>query len=101
MTYGSSTVHLNIHDAELNVRELISPIKIDESNAIILASFTKYKYIPIEYACWIDICPTNSNLLAAAGTDRNIKIFDRREAKIVKIIDPNHSDNISVLIHDR
>ena len=39
---------------------------------------------------WIDVCPSNQNLLATAGSDKKIKIYDRREAKIVKIIDPTH-----------
>ena len=35
----------------------------------------------------IEVCPINNNLLATAGEDNNIKIFDRREAKIVKTIE--------------
>ena len=37
-----------------------------------------------------DVYPNNSNLLATAGDDKTIKIFDRRESKIVKIIDSIH-----------
>ena len=28
---------------------------------------------------------TDDNLLAAAGKDKNVKIYDRRESKIVKV----------------
>jgi WD40 repeat protein len=32
----------------------------------------------------IDVCQSNRNLLASGGTDQRIKIFDKRESKIVK-----------------
>ena len=44
-----------------------------------------------EATFWIDVCPTDANLLASAGLDRSIKIIDRRESKIVKTIDEIHS----------
>ena len=34
---------------------------------------------------WIDICPTDANLVAFGGVDRDVKIYDRRESKIVRI----------------
>ena len=43
---------------------------------------------------WIDVCPTNANLLALAGRDSCIKIIDRRESKIVKTFDSIHSSKI-------
>ncbi len=33
---------------------------------------------------WIDVCPSDSNLLAAGGKDISVKVYDRRESKIVK-----------------
>ncbi len=43
---------------------------------------------------WIDVCPANNNLLATTGSDKQVKIYDRREAKIVKIIETGHSGTI-------
>mgnify|MGYP003876923619 CR=1 FL=1 len=34
---------------------------------------------------WIDVCRSDCNLLAAGGRDNNLKIYDRRESRIVKI----------------
>ena len=47
---------------------------------------------------WIDVCPTDSNLLVSGGTDKNIKIYDRRESKIVKTIDDIHSRKICFIV---
>ena len=44
--------------------------------------------------CWIDVCPTDSNLLASGGVDKSINIFDKRESRIVKTIDDIHSRKI-------
>lgn len=30
---------------------------------------------------WIDLCPSDANLIAACGTERAIKIYDRRGPK--------------------
>jgi len=61
--------NLNIHDVHKKSLELKSPVKLDANQTL-----------------WIDVCPTNNNVLAAAGNDRKIKIYDRREAKIVETI---------------
>ncbi len=45
----------------------------------------------IEFTYWIDVCQSNGNLLASGGTDRIIKIFDKRESKIVKTFEDIHS----------
>lgn len=63
---------LNILDVEKNVKELSEGISLDT------ATGGTYS---------IDVCPTDNNLLAAAGADKNVKIVDRRESKIVKTID--------------
>lgn len=43
---------------------------------------------------WIDVCQNNGNLLATGGWEKNIKIFDKRELKIVKTFEGIHSGNI-------
>ena len=47
----------------------------------------------IESTYWIDVCPSNSNLLATVGTDCNVEIFGRRESTIVRTIDSIHYGN--------
>ena len=34
---------------------------------------------------WIDVCPTDANLLASGGTDKIVKVYDQRESKILEI----------------
>ena len=43
---------------------------------------------------WIDVCQGNGNLLATGGEENNIKIFDKRESKIIKTFDDIHTGNI-------
>ena len=38
-------------------------------------------------ANWIDVCPLDGALLASGGLGKYVKIFDRREAKIVRRFD--------------
>ena len=56
----------------------------------------------IVYTYGIDVCPINGNLVAAGGDDKSLKIFDKREAKIVKTYDDLHSSKSSkfLLLHD-
>ncbi len=39
----------------------------------------------------IDVFQSNGNLLASGGSDKAIKIFDKRESKIVKTFEGIHS----------
>jgi WD40 repeat protein len=39
----------------------------------------------------MDVCQNNANLLASSGWDNEIKIFDKRESKIVKTFEGVHS----------
>ena len=48
-------------------------------------------YIAIVY--WIDVSQRDGNLLAAVD-DKDLKIFDKRESKIVKTIDGIHESKI-------
>ncbi len=45
----------------------------------------------IGWTYWIDVCQSNGNLLASGGQDKAIKIFDKREPKIVKTFEAVHS----------
>ncbi len=57
----------------------------------------------IDFAYWIDVCQSNGNLLTSGGQDKNVKIFDKRESKIVKTFEGVHSGkelhSIFVFIH--
>lgn len=39
----------------------------------------------------IDVCPSNGNLVATAGSDHRVKIYDRRESKMIKTLNTLHS----------
>ena len=45
----------------------------------------------IGVAGWIDANQTNGNFLVSGGGDYNVKVFDKRESKIVKNFDDVHS----------
>lgn len=40
---------------------------------------------------WIDVGQSNENLLVAGGTDFNVKIFDKRQSKVLRAYDDIHS----------
>lgn len=68
--------------AQFNLIQVILLIEICLIFFIELREPGPVSYPPITF--WIDCCPTNGNLLAACGRDLDIKIYDRRESKIVK-----------------
>ena len=45
----------------------------------------------IDHTLWIDVCPSNGNLLASAGYDKNVKIFDKRGSQIVRTFNRIHT----------
>ena len=55
-------------------------------------------FAPTGETRWIDMCPTNANLVAGGGN--GIQIFDRRTKKVVKNIQIEAScSNIPTFIH--
>ena len=42
---------------------------------------------------WIDVCQSNGNLLVSAGAQKLVRIFDKRESKIVQTFDGIHTSN--------
>lgn len=49
--------------------------------------------IILDYTLSIDVCQSNGDLLASGGSSNNIKIFDRRQSKIVREYDKIHRGN--------
>ena len=45
---------------------------------------------------WIDVCQNDGNLLVSCGTDTSIKIFDKRESKIIKTFDVHSRKNLDL-----
>ncbi len=50
----------------------------------------------LDWSRGIDVCQSNGNLLASGGHDKHIKIFDKREPKIVKTFEGDHSGKNSI-----
>ena len=48
----------------------------------------------LDWTFWIDVCQNDGNMLASGGTDVNLKIFDKRESKIVQTFNEIHLGNI-------
>jgi hypothetical protein len=48
---------------------------------------------------WIDACQGDGTLLAAGGTDNDIKIYDIRESRVVNTFNGIHSGKMHVLIY--
>lgn len=89
---------LNLFDVERNQKELRLPLRLDAGILLKRSIYSKIGVLfQIEQTKWIDACPSNNNLLAAAGLDKNVKIIDRRESKIVKAIDSIHTGNICMI----
>ena len=53
-----------------------------------------FELLSIVQTHWIDVCPTDTNLLASGGQDKQIKIYDRRTSKIVKKFDGMYTGEI-------
>lgn len=48
-------------------------------------------YYGIGWTRWIDVCPTNGNLIATGGSDKQVKIYDHREINVIKKIEGIHT----------
>lgn len=53
--------------------------------------FNNFWYIAAGHTNWIDVCPSDGNLLAAGGESKDIKIYDRRQSSLAKILKPLHT----------
>lgn len=51
------------------------------------------------FTLWIDVCPSNGNLVASVGQDKKAKIFDKRESRVVQTFDGIHTGNIFKLFN--
>lgn len=71
---------------------LNSPIEPDQSITIMFESLA----YSLDVTFSIDVCPANNNLVASAGADKDIKLYDRREARIVRKIKTSHSGIIKL-----
>ena len=50
---------------------------------------------------WIDVCPTDANLLASGGGNGSVFIYDRREFRTVKRFDKTHKRKICLNTNDQ
>ena len=83
---------LNVLDAEKKVFVLARPVNLElEGN---FCESPELDLLTIGKTRWINVCPINGNMMASGGFDQNIKIFDKRESKIVKTFDKIHKGDI-------
>ena len=73
--------------------------KINFFNFLVLFSISDFffdlsLFLIGEGTRWIDVCQSNGNLLASGGGNMAVKIFDKREAKIVQTFDGIHKGSI-------
>ena len=67
---------LNIYDVQKSMLILKNPIVIENSSTSNLRAFLRYyDLICLEFTDWIDVCPTNSNLIAGVGESGRNKVL--------------------------
>lgn len=88
---------LNVLDAEKKILTLKSPIQFEEQGGYLQKKFNfTLQTFNFLLVCTnsIDVCPSHGNVLAAGGTDRSIKFYDRRTSKIVLTYEKVHDRKI-------
>lgn len=90
MKYDSKS--LNIFDVKKNILVLKKSAHLEDSSSD-YGSFTRINDVNLDRTNWIDVCPNDGNLLAFGGSDKSVKIYDRRKAKIAKVISRADSHN--------
>ena len=56
--------------------------------------FLIWRLHPLDNTYWIDICQRDGNMLATCGYDKYVRIFDKRESRIVRTFYDIHEGNI-------
>ena len=87
-TISSISTHSNDFRVKEERRVDSSTLPLEESEQ------TSDKLNATDATLSIDVCPSNGNLLASSGEDNNIKIFDKRNSKIIRTFDDIHSGNL-------
>lgn len=89
---------LNVLDVEKQKLLQKNPVQLDQSNPINHSTLI-FKNIcnasSSDFTIWIDVCQVDGNLLASCGQDEHVKVFDRRESRIVKIFQNIHTGKTS------
>mgnify|MGYP000865260429 CR=1 FL=1 len=85
--------YLNVLDVEKQSLILKDAVRIGNEGDFILFFFIFHRLIEFS-PYWIDVCPSDGNFLASCGRDRNVKVYDRRESRVVKIFDGFHTGEI-------
>ena len=78
-------------DVEKRLAILSDPIPLDVNNKMNSKPTENYLINSIIGTWWIDVSPSNGNLVVSGGYDGSVKIFDRREAAVVATFDDVHS----------
>mgnify|MGYP000914691206 FL=1 len=86
---GESLLYVKHSENTLDIVDIEKKALVALANPIHFEQ-TSDGYYSFNSTRWIDVCPINGNLLAAAGTDGKVKIFDKRELKVVKVFDEVH-----------
>ena len=59
--------------------------------------FDSHLLFLLDDAYWIDVCPSNGNLLVSGGGYNILKIFDKRQSNVVKTLNNIHSGKLLLM----